>query len=204
MNDSTIAFRAKEQLGKFLGKVFTHFSRPRQKFLADMLYGIQASGDTRIPRGAAEPPKAVARGVLSSVMRAINDDSRKCHAVEKRLSRNVADATIGDDIDKAILEAGSKFVRDDTLILVDPTEIRKEFGLKMEHVRNATSRSSSGDARETADAPREGTAHGRRQGLRRGAGHHLPDAPGLREVLQPRPVLNDCSAARESRSQASR
>ena len=50
MNDSTIAFRAKEQLGKFLGKVFTHFSRPRQKFLADMFYGIQASGDTRIPR----------------------------------------------------------------------------------------------------------------------------------------------------------
>ena len=80
MNDSTIAFRAKEQLGRFLGKVFTHFSRPRQKFLADMLYGIQASGDTQ----------------LSSVMRAINDDSGKCHAVEKRLSRNVADATIGE------------------------------------------------------------------------------------------------------------
>ena len=39
-----------------------------------MLYRIQASGDTRIPRGAAEPPKAVARGVLSSVMRATNDD----------------------------------------------------------------------------------------------------------------------------------
>ena len=131
MNDSTIAFRAKEQLGKFLGKVFTHFSRPRQKFLADMLYGIQASGDTQ----------------LSSVMRAINDDSGKCHAVEKRLSRNVADATIGDDIDKAILEAGSKFVRDDTLILVDPTEIRKEFGLKMEHVtmiRDASRSSKEG------------------------------------------------------------
>ena len=71
MNDSKIAFRAKEQLGKFLGKVFTHFSKPRKKFLADMLYGMQASGDTRIPRGAAEPPKAVARGVLSSIMRAI-------------------------------------------------------------------------------------------------------------------------------------
>ena len=83
MNDSTIAFRAKEQLRKFLGKVFTHFSKPRKKFLADMLYGIQASGDTQ----------------LSSVMRAINDDSGKCHAVEKRLSRNVADATIGTEID---------------------------------------------------------------------------------------------------------
>ena len=81
MNDSTIAFRAKEQLGKFLGKVFTHFSRPKQKFLADMLYGIQASGDTQ----------------LSSIMRAINDDPAMRHAVEKRLSRNVADEDIGDE-----------------------------------------------------------------------------------------------------------
>ena len=61
MNDSTVAFRAKEELGRFPGKVFAHFSKPRKKFLADMLYGIQAPGDTRIPRGAAEPPKAVAR-----------------------------------------------------------------------------------------------------------------------------------------------
>lgn len=79
MNDSTIAFRAKEQLGKFLGKVFTHFSKPRKKFLADMLYGIQASGDTQ----------------LSSIMRAINDDPGMKHAVEKRLSRNVANEEIG-------------------------------------------------------------------------------------------------------------
>ena len=62
-------------------------------------------------------------------MRAIDDDSDKCHAVEKRPSRNVADETVGDEIDKAILEAGAKFAKDDTLILVDPTEIRKEFGL---------------------------------------------------------------------------
>ena len=48
MNDSIIAFRAKEQLGNFLGKVFTNFSKPRKKFLADMLYGIQASGNTQL------------------------------------------------------------------------------------------------------------------------------------------------------------
>ncbi len=131
MNDSTIAFRAKEQLGKFLGKVFTHFSKPKQKFLADMLYGIQASGDA----------------MLSSVMRAINDDSGKKHAVEKRLSRNVADEKIGEDIDRAILAEGARHVKDDTLILVDPTEIRKEFGLHMEHVtmvRDASRSSKEG------------------------------------------------------------
>ena len=94
MNDSIIAFRAKEQLGKFLGKVFAHFSKPRKKFLADMLYGIQASGDTQ----------------LSSVMRAINDDPDMRHAVEKRLSRNVANEDIGDEIDKAILAEGARHV----------------------------------------------------------------------------------------------
>ena len=111
--------------------MFAHFSKPRKKFLADMLYGIQASGDTQ----------------LSSVMLAINDDSGKCHAVEKRLSRNVADETIGDDIDKAILEAGAKSVGDAPLILVNPTEIRKEFGLRMEHVtviRDASRSSKEG------------------------------------------------------------
>ena len=129
MNDSTIAFRAKEQPGKFLGRVFAHFSRPKKKFLADMLYGIQASGDT----------------MLSSVMRAINDDSDMRHAVEKRLSRNVADEKIGEDIDRAILAEGAKHVRDDTLILVDPTEIRREFGIHMEHVTTARDASRSSE-----------------------------------------------------------
>ena len=75
MNDSTIAFRAKEQLGKFLGKVFTHFSRPRQKFLADMLYGIQASGDTQ----------------LSSVMRAIAEGLRRAFTRFGRFCRKILD-----------------------------------------------------------------------------------------------------------------
>ena len=138
MNDSIIAFRAKEQLGKFLGKVFAHFSKPKKKFLADMLYGIQASGDTQ----------------LSSVMRAINDDPDMRHAVEKRLSRNVANEDIGDEIDKAILAEGARHVRNDTLILVDPTEIRKEFGLRMEHVTMVR------DASRSSKEGREVLVHG--------------------------------------------
>ena len=138
MNDSTIAFKTKEQLGKFLGKVFTHFSMPKKKFLADMLYGIQASGDTQ----------------LSSIMRAINDDTAKRHAVEKRLSRNVSDETIGTEIDKAILAEGAKHVKEDTLIIVDPTEIRKEYGLRMEHITMVR------DASRASKDGRDVTVHG--------------------------------------------
>ena len=131
MNDTIIAFRAKEQLGKFLGKVFTHFSKPKQKFLADMLYGMQASGDTQ----------------LSSIMRAINDDSAKRHAVEKRLSRNLADEGLCKSVNEAILSEGVRHVKDDTLLLVDPTEIKKQYGYRMQYISRVrdASRSSKED-----------------------------------------------------------
>ena len=44
MNDTIIAARAKEQHDNFLGKVFTHFSKPKARFVREATYGIQASG----------------------------------------------------------------------------------------------------------------------------------------------------------------
>ena len=77
MNDTTIASKAKAQLAGFMGKVFTHFSKPARRFVEECIYGIQASGDTK----------------LSSVVRAIDDDIRPIYT-EKRLSRNLDDETL--------------------------------------------------------------------------------------------------------------
>ena len=60
MNDTKIASKAKAQLANFMGKVFTHFSKPKRRFIEECIYGIQASGDTK----------------LSSIVRAIDDDIR--------------------------------------------------------------------------------------------------------------------------------
>ena len=57
VNDTRIASKAKAQLANFMGKVFTHFSKPGRKFVEECIYGIQASGDTK----------------LSSIVRAIDD-----------------------------------------------------------------------------------------------------------------------------------
>ncbi len=130
MDDSIIAYRAKEQLTKFLGKVFTHFHKPTQRFIGEMLYGIQASGDTK----------------LSSVVRAIDDDIKPI-MTEKRLSRNLDDEKLESLISDAILNEGVRHVKKDTLILVDPTEIKKEYGFRMEHiscVRDASRSSKEG------------------------------------------------------------
>ena len=117
MNDTKIASKAKAQLASFMGKVFTHFSKPGRRFVEDCIYGIQASGDAK----------------LSSIVRAIDDDIRPIYT-EKRLSRNLDDDDIGDSVAAAVLEAGAASVRGDTLLLVDPTEIRKEFAHAMEYV----------------------------------------------------------------------
>ena len=60
MNGTKIASKAKAQLANFMGKVFTHFSKPKRRFIEECIYGIQASGDTK----------------LSSIVRTIDDDIR--------------------------------------------------------------------------------------------------------------------------------
>ena len=48
MNGTKIALKAKVQLANFMGKVFTHFSKPTRRFIEECIYGIQASGDTKL------------------------------------------------------------------------------------------------------------------------------------------------------------
>ena len=72
MNGTKIALKAKVQLANFMGKVFTHFSKPTRRFIEECIYGIKASGDTK----------------LSSIVRTIDDDINPIYT-EKRLSRNL-------------------------------------------------------------------------------------------------------------------
>ena len=130
MNDTRIASKAKAQLASFMGKVFTHFPKPAKRFVEECIYGIQASGDTK----------------LSSIVRAIDDDIRPIYT-EKRLSRNLDDDTLEQAVAGAVLKVGARSVRGDTLLLVDPTEIRKEYACAMEHVtlvRDASRSSKEG------------------------------------------------------------
>ena len=89
MNDATIASKTKAQLANFMGKVFTHFSKPSKKFVEECIYGIQASGDTK----------------LSSIVRPI-DDYISPICTEKRLNRNLDDETLEPSVAEAVLKDG--------------------------------------------------------------------------------------------------
>ncbi len=117
MNRSATALKAREQLELFLGELSPQFSKPLGKFVGDMLYGIQASQDVK----------------LSQIARAL-DEPITMKKLEDRLSRMLSNKEIEPNVAGVIARLGARRVRQDTLIVIDPTDIRKLYAEKMEYL----------------------------------------------------------------------
>jgi len=135
VNNSTIAWKTRAQLDDFMVKMFHGFSKPQNKFIRDMLYGIQATGDT----------------VLTDIARAV-DSADKHRNVENRLSRNLQSEGLAQGLQDAVInDAKNRFFDGNTLVIIDPTDVCKPHARKMEHltlVRDA-SRSSKDNVVKT-------------------------------------------------------
>ena len=70
MNLSILGSKLRDRLHKFSGKLSTHFSTPMQRFVEQMVYGIQAGQDVK----------------LSSIGRALDEDISLIKT-EERFSR---------------------------------------------------------------------------------------------------------------------
>lgn len=114
MNHSATAFKAREQLKGFLGELSPHFSKPPAKFVGDMVYGIQASQDVK----------------LSQIARAL-DEPISMKKLEDRLSRMLWSEGIDQEIFGGIARLGARRIRQDTLIVIDPTDIQNLYAEKM-------------------------------------------------------------------------
>ena len=117
MNNSQTAFKVREQLDRFLGIFSPHFSKPALKFLGDMLYGLQASKDVKL--------SCIGRGL---------DEGILLKKTEERLSRNLLREGLDEGIFRAIAREGAKRIGKDTLVVVDPTDIRKLYARKMPYL----------------------------------------------------------------------
>jgi len=84
-------------------------------FHKSMLYGIQARGSVRLSE--------VARGL---------EEKASLKKVIERLSRNLARRGLAEGIGEAVLREGAGKVGEDTLLIVDPTDITKKYAKKME------------------------------------------------------------------------
>jgi hypothetical protein len=90
---------------------------PELKFLGDMLYGIQAAKDVK----------------LSCIGRALDEDI-PLRKTEMRLGRNLGREGFAGRVFDAIAREGARNIGKDTVIAVDPTDIRKLYARKMENL----------------------------------------------------------------------
>ena len=117
MNLSILGSKLRDQLHKFSGKLSTHFSKPMQRFVEQMLYGIQASQDVK----------------LSCIGRTLEEEIPLIKT-EERLSRNLDHEGLEKELHRQVAKVGSRYVREDTYVLVDPSDITKPYAEKMEYL----------------------------------------------------------------------
>jgi len=117
MNRTQTALKIRDQIERFSGIFSPHFSKPQSRFIADMLFGIQASQDTR----------------LSEISRAL-DEPIETKKTEERLCRHLAVEGMDQRINEQIAKHASRRVHRDTLIVVDPTDIRKRYARRMPYL----------------------------------------------------------------------
>lgn len=112
-----MAARLRAQIHQFLGILSPRFSKPQTKFLEQMLFGISASQDCK----------------LSQVARVLGEPIL-LKKTEERLSRHLATPGLGRVVQQQIVAAAARRVRADTLIVVDPTDVRKPYAQAMPHL----------------------------------------------------------------------
>ena len=122
-----ISHKLREHIHQFSGKLCSGMGKVVGRLVEEMVYGIQARGSVR----------------LSEVARSL-DEKTSLKKVIERLSRNLARPGLGEAIGEAVLRQGAMRVKEDTLLIVDPTDITKKYARKMEYLAQVRDGSDKG------------------------------------------------------------
>lgn len=117
MQDSKIRSRLKAQLTKFSSELCAGLSWPLEKFVCQMLFGIQASQDVK----------------LSNIARSLKEEIALIKT-EDRLSRNLKAVELEAELTPQLAKMASQRVEVNTVLCLDLSDIRKEYAKKMEYL----------------------------------------------------------------------
>jgi len=126
MDYSRMARKLRDKIGGFSGELSRHLPKTAGRFVREMIYGIQASQSV----------------VLTKVGRTL-EESISIKKVEERLSRQLLRRGLGQKVQDNLLEMAASHIGKDTLLILDPSDIRKKYARKMQYL--ATVRDGSED-----------------------------------------------------------
>lgn len=117
MDYSRIARKLREKIAGFSGELSRGLPKVSGRFVREMVYGIQASQSV----------------VLTKIARTL-EEPISIKKLQERLSRQLLRQGLGKRIQKNLLRMGSELVGEDTLLILDPSDIRKKYAKKMQYL----------------------------------------------------------------------
>lgn len=117
MHGTKIARKLRSRMGRFSGELSKGLCVAAQRFVSEMVYGIQAAESV----------------VLTEIGRALNEPI-PLRKTQWRLSRNLQRPELEDVVQQNVLRMAAPRIRKDTLLIVDPSEIAKKYAQSMEYL----------------------------------------------------------------------
>jgi hypothetical protein len=102
---------------RFSGELSTGLPKVTRRFVAEMIFGIQARGSVR----------------LTEVGRALNERI-SLKKTEERLSRQLGRRRLDREIQRRLVEQAAPRIEDDTLLVLDLSDVTKKYAEKMENL----------------------------------------------------------------------
>jgi hypothetical protein len=112
-----VNIKLKEQITSFSGELSKSMKKVKKRIVRELIYGILASGSVHLTK-------------ISRVL----EEEISLHKTHDRLCRNLGKYDLEKIIAQEILEKGAKQVKEESLIIIDPTEIIKPYAKKMEYL----------------------------------------------------------------------
>jgi len=117
MQGSKIAFRLRGKIADFSGELSKGLPKKARKFVSEMLYGIQARQSV----------------VLTEVARCL-EEPISIKKSEERLSRQLARDGLAGILQDNLVEQAAGRIKEDTLLIIDPSDITKKYARKMQYL----------------------------------------------------------------------
>jgi hypothetical protein len=115
MDYAKTAHKLREQMVKFSGELSAGLPKVVRRFMAEMIFGIQARGSVRL----TEVGRALGEKILLK-------------KTEERLSRQLGREHLGEEIQRRLIGHAAGRIEDDTLLVLDLSDVTKKYAEKME------------------------------------------------------------------------
>lgn len=117
MNATKVARNLRTRIGRFSGDLSKGLCVKAQRFVAEMVYGIQASESV----------------MLTEVARTL-EEATSIKKTQERLSRNLQRPELGETVQDNLLRMAEGHIGEDTLLIIDPSDLSKKYAKKMEYL----------------------------------------------------------------------